>query len=120
MKAYDVRALHADVVFRSLSGGNQQKLVVARELEADALPLPSAVRVIVAENPTRGLDVRATAAVHARLRGACTEGATVVFYSSDLDEVLRLASRVLVVFDGTVRELPVDRETIARAILGLS
>ena len=74
----------------SLSGGNQQKLVIARELAR-------APRIMVAENPTRGLDLRATVAVHARLRAAADAGAAVLVHSSDLDEVLELADRVLVV-----------------------
>jgi simple sugar transport system ATP-binding protein len=70
------------------------------------------------ENPTRGLDVRATADVHARLRKAAHDGAAIVLYSSDIDEVLLLASRVFVVFERTVRELPLDREQIGRAMVG--
>jgi simple sugar transport system ATP-binding protein len=74
----------------------------------------------VAENPTRGLDVRAAAAVHRRLREAAADGAAVVVYSGDLDEVLALADRVLVLFAGTVREVPVtDRAAVGRAMLGL-
>ena len=118
LRAFDVRAPATETAVRALSGGNQQKLVLARELAA-ALDEP-APDALVVENPTRGLDVRATAAVHRRLRDACAQGAAVVMYSSDLDEVLGLAARVLVVFDGTVRELAVDRETIGRAMLGLS
>ena len=63
--------------------------------------------------------MRATGAVHQRLRDVCARGAAVVVYSSDLDEVLSLASRVLVMFDGTVREMPLDRDAIGRAMLGL-
>ena len=123
MRAYDVRAPGPQAVMRSLSGGNQQKLVVARELAppdglAMMLSTPVAPAMIV-ENPTRGLDVRASADVHARLRDARDAGSAVVVYSSDLDEVLALASRVLVIFSGIVRELPVDRELVGRAMLGL-
>ena len=99
---------------RTLSGGNQQKLVLARELELDS----SSERALVVENPTRGLDVRATAEVHARLRSAAHDGAAVVLYSSDIDEVLLLATRVIVVFERSVRELPLDRERIGQAMVG--
>lgn len=117
MHAYDVRARDPDTLVRALSGGNQQRLVLAREIEATwDRPAPTA---IVVENPTRGLDVRATVAVHQRLRDACTHGAAVVVYSSDLDEVLSLATRVLVVFDGHVHEVLLDRAAIGRAMLGL-
>ena len=89
--------------------------MLAREFVVEDLTGP---RAIVVENPTRGLDVRATADVHARLRAARDAGAAVVMYSSDIDEVLLLANRVLVVFAGTVREAPVDREVVGRLMLG--
>lgn len=113
MRAFDVRAMGPATRMRSLSGGNQQKLVLARETDAGHAP------AIVAENPARGLDVRATAEVHARLRAARDEGAAVVVYSSDLDEVLSLSSRVLVAYGGTIRETPADRDVVGRAMLGL-
>ena len=111
-REFDVRAPSVDAAAGVLSGGNQQKLVLARELSDG----PS---VIVAENPTRGLDIRATAAVHARLREAAAAGAAVVVYSSDLDEVLGLATRVVAVHQGRLREVPNDREAAGRAMLGL-
>jgi ABC-type uncharacterized transport system ATPase subunit len=101
---------------RTLSGGNQQRVVVARELAAADGGTPTAV---VAEKPTRGLDVRATAVVHERLRSAAAEGAAVVVYSSDIDEVLLLADRVLVVYDGRVREVRAERDAVGRAMVGV-
>ncbi len=83
----------------ALSGGNQQKLVVARELFRSPA-------VVVAENPTRGLDIRAARDVHARLRLAAAAGASVLFHSADLDEVLELADRIIVVTRGVIREAP--------------
>jgi simple sugar transport system ATP-binding protein len=109
---YDVRAPSVDSAASSMSGGNQQKLVLARELS-------DRPTVIVAENPTRGLDIRATAAVHARLRDAAAAGAAVIVYSSDLDEVLSLATRVVAMHLGRLREVPNDREAAGRAMLGL-
>jgi simple sugar transport system ATP-binding protein len=114
MQAYDVRAESTSIPIRTLSGGNQQKLVLARELDAE----PRLLRALVVENPTRGLDVRATADVHARLRKAALDGAAIVLYSSDIDEVLLLADRVFVVFQRVVRELPLDRERIGQAMVG--
>jgi simple sugar transport system ATP-binding protein len=114
MAAYDVRAVSERSPVHTLSGGNQQKLVLAREMEDSGAPL-----AVVLENPTRGLDVRATADVHARLRDACDRGAAVVLYSSDLDEVLALSTRVLVVHAGSVREVARDRDIVGRAMLGL-
>lgn len=95
----------------SLSGGNQQRLVVARELDG-------AADLVVADNPTRGLDISATAFVQEQLRGAAAAGATVVVHASDLDDVLAIADRVLVVHDGSVREVERDRELVGRAMLG--
>jgi len=98
---------------RALSGGNQQKLVLGRELNG-------APSLLVAENPTRGLDIRATEAVHERLRAARNNGACVVVYSSDLDEVLGLSDRVLVVHAGAVRETTGQRDEVGRAMLGVT
>ena len=122
---HDVRAASVDDRAGALSGGNQQKLVLARELDADggteARTGDDAVpAALVVESPTRGLDIRASAAVHARLREARDAGTAVVVYSSDLDEVLALADRVLTCYAGTVREVPTDRAAVGRAILGLT
>jgi len=99
LRNYEVDAPGPGVPAASLSGGNQQRLVIARALEQKPA-------VLVAENPTRGLDIRAAQAVEDRLRAAAREGAAVLVYSSDLDEVLQIANRVLVVADGTVTEVP--------------
>jgi simple sugar transport system ATP-binding protein len=114
MAAFDVRAPSEQSIVRTLSGGNQQKLVLAREMEDENHPV-----AIVLENPTRGLDVRATAEVHARLRAARDRGAAVIVYSSDLDEVLALSTRVLVMHAGSVREVVRERDAVGRAMLGL-
>lgn len=111
IRRYGIVAQSASVALRSLSGGNQQRLVVARELEDDAA-------LVIADNPTRGLDLQAARFVHDELRRAADAGGAVLLHSSDLDEVLAFATRVLVVFGGRVRELPVDREMIGRAMLG--
>lgn len=111
LNTFDVRATGGDAVARTLSGGNQQKLVVGRELASR----PS---LVVAENPTRGLDIRATAAVHNHLRAARTAGSAVIVYSSDLDEVLALADRMIVVHAGRVRAVERSRDAIGRAMLG--
>ncbi len=104
LQRFSVRTTGPAAAAGSLSGGNQQKLLVARALERRP-------RVLVAENPTRGLDLRAAAEVHARLRAAASAGAAVLVYSNDLDEVLELGDRVLVAAGGVVTEAPpgVDR-----------
>lgn len=111
LKEFDVRAPSAGAIARTLSGGNQQKFVLGREL-ADA---PAA---LVVENPSRGLDFRATAAVQQALRDARDAGTAVVVYSSDLDEVLLLADRVYAMHAGGVHEVAADRDAVGRAMLG--
>lgn len=111
MRDFDVRAHDDRVSVRALSGGNQQKLVLARELRDDP-------KFIVAENPTRGLDVRATGEIRRRLRAARDAGAAVVLYSSDLDELAAVSDRVLAVYGGRVRACELSRNAIGRAMLG--
>jgi simple sugar transport system ATP-binding protein len=104
--AADVRASVS-----TLSGGNQQRLIAAREL-ATRPPL------LVAVNPTRGLDVVATASIQQQLRDAAADGMAVVYYTADLDELVDIADRVVVVFEGQVREVARDRDAVGRAMLG--
>jgi simple sugar transport system ATP-binding protein len=98
----------------TLSGGNQQKVGVARALR----PEPG---VLVAVNPTRGLDVASTAFIRDELRGMARGGAAVLLVSTDLDEILELGNRIAVLFRGAL--LPVDpdrstREQIGELMLG--
>lgn len=108
---YDIVAPSANVPTRTLSGGNQQRLVLARELSGE-------LDLVVADDPTRGLDLRAAAFVHGQLRDVAARGAAVVVHSSDLDELLSIATRVIVVFHGAVREVSSDHDAVGRAMLG--
>jgi simple sugar transport system ATP-binding protein len=108
---HDVRTPSPSVRAGTLSGGNQQKLVVGRELD-DRPPL------IVAENPVRGLDIRATAHVMRELAASAAAGSAVVIYTADVDEILPVADRMLVVFGGQVREVPVERPAVVNALVG--
>jgi simple sugar transport system ATP-binding protein len=113
LREYDITAASPTAKAATLSGGNQQKLVVARELSRTPA-------VIVAENPTRGLDIGATAAIHARLLSAAAAGAAILFHSTDLDEVLHLADRIIVVARGIISEarLGASRAEIGAMMLG--
>ena len=115
LKTYDVRPPDPEVALQALSGGNQQKVVVAREL--DARP-----KLLVAVQPTRGLDIGAVAQVHSRLREARDKGAGVLLVSLDLDEVLALADRVYVFFEGhvtgTFTRPEFDEREMGRRMLG--
>ncbi len=112
---YVIRAAGPREPVAGLSGGNQQKVVLARVLGRRPT-------LIVAENPTRGLDLRATADVHDRLlRAARHEKAGVLFYSTDIDEVLTVADRVAVMTAGRWRWVPEGertRERVGAMMLG--
>ena len=93
IEEYDIRTANIDIPARSLSGGNQQKVVVARELSKD----PS---LIVASQPTRGLDVGAIEFVHRKLREYRDKGAAIVLVSSEIDELLGLSDRIADLYKG--------------------
>lgn len=104
-KTSDIRASGVTAPARSLSGGNQQKIVIARALE-EAAP------VIVAYQPTRGLDVAAAEAVLARLRAAASDGAGVLIFSSNIEELIRVSDRIVVMNGGRIAgEVAGDRMT---------
>ena len=108
---YDVRIENGEASVLTLSGGNQQRFIIGREL--DGMP-----EALVAENPTRGLDVQASLDVWRRLAEACSKGVAIVFHSADLDEILSISDRVLVVYNGSVREVVPDADVVGRAMLG--
>jgi simple sugar transport system ATP-binding protein len=92
---YDIRVPGPRLPVRQLSGGNQQKVILARELERD-------IRVLVAAHPTRGLDVGSIEYVHGRLVDLAERGRAVVLITSDIDEAMALADRVAVLYRGRV------------------
>jgi simple sugar transport system ATP-binding protein len=95
IRRYDVKAPGPDTPARNLSGGNLQKLVLGREFEGS----PS---VLIAAQPTRGLDVGAIETVHSYLRDAAANGVAVLLVSEDLDEIRALADRVVVMYEGRI------------------
>jgi len=100
LKDFDVRGGGVDTRAASLSGGNQQKVVIAREISADPA-------VLIAAQPTRGLDVGAIEFVHRRLVEQRDQGRAILLVSLELEEVRSLADRVLVIYEGAiVAELP--------------
>lgn len=94
MERFDVRAAGPDIRFASLSGGNQQKAVLGREISTEGLVF------LLAAQPTRGLDVGAVEAVYGQIRAACRSGVGVLLISSELDELLSVADRVVVLYRG--------------------
>ncbi len=116
LEANDVRPRAPDLRMGSLSGGNQQKLVVGRELDGQP-------KALVVMQPTRGLDLAAVAAVRAQLLDARARGCAVLLASLDLDELLALSDRVLVMFEGRIIQQfergAYDERRIGRAMLGV-
>jgi general nucleoside transport system ATP-binding protein len=95
IKEFDVRTPSENVTAHSLSGGNQQKAIVAREFHKD-------LKVLIAAQPTRGLDVGSIEFVHKKIVEARNNGTAVLLVSLELDEVLALADRIGVIYDGRI------------------
>jgi simple sugar transport system ATP-binding protein len=109
VKEFDVRATSSKVAAGKLSGGNQQKVVLARELSRD-------VELLVVSQPTRGVDVGSIEFIHERLVEARNDGKAVLLISTELDEVMALADRIAVMYRGKIVGI-VDAKT-DRAKLG--
>jgi ABC-type uncharacterized transport system ATPase subunit len=102
---FDVRTPSLETKVRSLSGGNIQKLILAREISREPA-------VLVAAQPTRGLDVGATQYIHQRLLDQRERGKGILLISEDLDEILQLADRITVIYEGRIMDtLPADQAT---------
>ncbi|MBL9014062.1 MAG: ATP-binding cassette domain-containing protein [Myxococcales bacterium] len=108
----DIRPPDPDALVEALSGGNQQKVVVARELSR-----PRLVAVLAAQ-PTRGVDLGAVARIHERLRAAAAAGAGVLVISADLDELLALCHRIHVMLRGTLVGERSTREELGALMTG--
>ena len=116
---YDVRTPSVQLAAGSLSGGNQQKMVVARELERE-------VKLIVASQPTRGVDVGSIEYIHKQLIACRDRGNAVLIISSELDEILDLSDRIYVMFEGRIAaefdnsDRNADRGAIGLAMAGVA
>ncbi len=95
LEAFDIRPRRIDLKVGSLSGGNQQKVIIAREFERNP-------KVLVIAQPTRGVDVGAIEFIHGRILKARDEGVGILLVSSELDEVMQLADRILVFYTGKI------------------
>ena len=118
LRAFDVRPATPSLAAGGLSGGNQQKLLVSRELGTGS------PRVVLAYGPTQGLDLRAAQSIRERIVGAAEAGAAVLVASHDLEELLHLADRIVVMFSGRIAaEWPISEVTtdkVGAAMAGLS
>ncbi|HSO64690.1 MAG TPA: heme ABC transporter ATP-binding protein, partial [Ornithinibacter sp.] len=112
---FDIRSSSAHQSSASLSGGNKQKVVVAREMS-------SRPKLLVAAQPTRGIDVGSIEFIHRRIVDARDAGAAVLLVSAELDEILSLSDRIAVVHGGkVVAQMPgrgADRTEIGRLMAG--
>jgi simple sugar transport system ATP-binding protein len=111
IRTFDIRAESPEQPLASLSGGNQQKVVVARELDSDP-------RVLVASQPTRGVDVGSIEFIHRQLVRRRDEGMAVLLVSSELDEILSLSDRVAVMYRGRLVAV-LDGDQIESERIGL-
>jgi len=107
---YDIRPANTTLPARALSGGNQQKIVIAREMARD-------FKVLLAAQPTRGVDVGAIEFIHAQLREARANGKAILLVSADLTEILALSDRVAVMYEGKLATV-LPRNEASEAVLG--
>ena len=94
----------------SLSGGNQQKVVIAKWLMAEP-------RIILLNDPTRGIDVGTKQEIYALLRRLADQGAAIVFYTTDYDELIGCCDRALVLYDGAIRRELAGAEITEHALI---
>jgi general nucleoside transport system ATP-binding protein len=117
VKRFDVRTPDLTSPVRQLSGGNQQKLLFAREIDLDP-------KLMIAVHPTQGLDVGATKAVHKMLVSLKTKGSGILLISEDLDEVLQLSDKIIVLYNGQINGVlssnEATKEVIGQLMAGLS
>jgi simple sugar transport system ATP-binding protein len=116
IQEFDIRTPSAGTLAKQLSGGNQQKVVVARELSRD-------LRVLIASQPTRGVDVGSIEFIHEQIVAARDAGKTVVIISTELDEVLALADRIAVMYRGRIVgivDAKTTREKLGKMMAGIA
>lgn len=111
IEKYDVRPPDPDALARGLSGGNQQKVIIARELSRQS-------RLIVASQPTRGVDIGGTEFIHRTLVSERDKGKAILLISADLTEILSLSDRIAVMYDGTIVKVFPDNK-VDESELGL-
>lgn len=116
VQTYDIRCKSIDTLAGTLSGGNMQKLLLAREADENS-------RLLVVEHPTQGLDIGAIEFVRRTLLDKRDKGTAILLISADLDEVLELSDRIIVMYEGSAvyacRHGEIDREAIGLAMAGL-
>jgi ABC-type uncharacterized transport system ATPase subunit len=115
LERYDVKHSDLNNLMSSLSGGNQQRLMVGREILHEP-------KVLIASQPSRGVDIGGVSKIHELLRAQRDFGTSIVLASEDLDELMELSDSIAVFYNGEVTrvfERPFDRRLIGNAMLGL-
>jgi ribose transport system ATP-binding protein len=110
MNLLEIHAAGTDIPAGALSGGNQQKVVIAKWLMAEP-------RIILLNDPTRGIDVGTKQEIYALLRRLADEGAAIVFYTTDYDELIGCCDRALVLYNGAIRRELAGAEITERALI---
>jgi ribose transport system ATP-binding protein len=110
LKEFDVRGGEPTTRAGALSGGNQQKVVIAKWLMREP-------RIILLNDPTRGIDVGTKQEMYQLLRKLADAGAAIVFYSTDYDELIGCCDRVLVLYDGAIKRELIGEEITERALI---
>ena len=111
IKKYDIRPAEPDLVFGRMSGGNQQKVIVARELEKEH-------KFIIASQPTRGVDIGAIESIHNMILDEKTRGNAILVVSAELSEVINLSDRIAVMFHGEIMDI-IDKKDATEEKLGI-
>jgi general nucleoside transport system ATP-binding protein len=110
IRRFDIRPADPSLPARALSGGNQQKIVIAREMDREFM-------VLLAAQPTRGVDVGAIEFIHAQLRAARNAGKAILLVSADLTEILALSDRIAVMYEGELVTI-LPRSAASESVLG--
>ncbi|MDN5305222.1 MAG: ral nucleoside transport system ATP-binding protein [Fusobacteriaceae bacterium] len=111
LEKYDIRPREPKIIFGRMSGGNQQKVIVARELEKNH-------KFLIAAQPTRGVDIGAIESIHKMILSEKKEGKAIMVVSSELSEILNLSDRIVVMFHGKVMGI-LDRKDATEEKLGI-
>ncbi len=111
IEKYDIRPAEPNIIFGRMSGGNQQKVIVARELEKEH-------KFIIASQPTRGVDIGAIESIHNMILQEKTRGNAILVVSAELSEVMNLSDRIAVMFHGKIMDI-IDREDATEEKLGI-
>ena len=112
IEKFDIRPANGDAMVKSLSGGNAQKVIVARELDMGG-------KILLANQPTRGVDIGAIESIRNLISSATDSGAAVLLISADLDEILSLADRIIVLYEGRVNGEIMNDGNVDEMQLGL-